>query len=368
MRKAFLVLLVMACLAVAGWNGYLLFTNRTDPVIGWMILGVSVGVLVWNVSVLRAHRPGPAAVVVLFIAVAVMAAVVGSLAGVGPFSQDGSWRAPGLLGFPSRYDVDVVPGQFATIDDWLITLDGGGWEGGTVHVELTITNLGSRRSFGGSGPSLVAIDSTGKEVEPWIPEYSWGDLADAIKTGKELQFSPAYHGEYYPGEKWSGAAKFEMSPYSGRTGLYIWHFGYPRRHYLFDLGEPARSEFQPQIAPSSLQGAILGKWRHGLPEQCPPSMDPRAYAKLKELPENKTYFLDFTNDGNVAYADDGDTLVNGTYRFVGDRHVEISWSVSLGTTAQPFLRQRGVYEVGVSGERMYLRNERGTEASYRRAS
>ena len=62
MKKAFLVLLVIVCLSVAGWNAYLLFTNQTDRLIGWIILAVSIGVLFWNISVLRAYRIGAGSV------------------------------------------------------------------------------------------------------------------------------------------------------------------------------------------------------------------------------------------------------------------------------------------------------------------
>lgn len=159
-----------------------------------------------------------------------------------------------------------------------------------------------------------------------------------------------------------------MSPYSGKTGLYIRLFGYPQRHYLFDLGEPATPESEPISPPASLQSALVGEWRHGLPETCPQSMDPRLYEELKELPENEIYFLEFTDSGEVSFLRDENRIFNGTYRFVGDRYVEITWTVTSVPTAQQFFSQQGVYKLQISGETMYLRNEHEIEASYRRAS
>lgn len=58
-RKLFLNLLVIVCLGVAGWTGYQLFVlHELSPVSGSVIFIVDIGVLVWNISVLRSshHR------------------------------------------------------------------------------------------------------------------------------------------------------------------------------------------------------------------------------------------------------------------------------------------------------------------------
>jgi len=54
--KLFLNLLVIVCLGVAIWDGYILFTHQTSPVLGTVIFLVAIGALVWNVSVLRSHK------------------------------------------------------------------------------------------------------------------------------------------------------------------------------------------------------------------------------------------------------------------------------------------------------------------------
>lgn len=128
------------------------------------------------------------------------------------------------------------PEAVVVAEDWKIQLDGRSWKGSTVTVELTITNLGPRRNLGlaslmDAGPELVAIDSTEKIVEPWVPEPD-------ISEGELLVFPP-YTREFYPNESWSGSLKFEMSPYSGETGLYMTRFYHQRRYFLFDLGSPS---------------------------------------------------------------------------------------------------------------------------------
>jgi hypothetical protein len=237
MKKAVLVLLVVVCLAVAGWNGYLLFTNQTDPLIGWVILAVSIGVLVWNISVLRAYRVRAGTVVAVFLVVALIAMTVSAFAGIEPFAGLKNKVIDSLPGLIARYDVEILPSQEEVADNWAIRLNGGGWNGGTATVKLTITDLGNRRCFGlcsllDPGPELVAIDSTGKLVEPWVrePDFSKGEL---------LVFPP-YTKEFYPNESWSGTLKFELSPYSGKTRLYMTEYSHTRRYFLFDLGEPKR--------------------------------------------------------------------------------------------------------------------------------
>lgn len=244
MKKAFLILLVIVCLAVAVWNAYLLFTNQTDRLIGWIILAISIGVLFWNISVLRAYRIRAGTVISIFLIIALIGMTVSAFAGIEPFAGLKSRILDSFAGLISRYDVEILPGQSKVVDDWAISLDGGGWKGSTLTVKLTITNLGPRRGFGYAGPDvgpeLVAIDSTGKLVEPWVPEYSWEDLARALQRGESLQLYPPYTKEFYPNESWTGTLKFEMSPYSGRTGLYITRYYHASKLFLFDLGEPKK--------------------------------------------------------------------------------------------------------------------------------
>ena len=86
-KKAFLVLLVIACLVAAIYTGYLLFTHQTDPVVGTIILLADIGVLIWNISVLRKYRVGAGTVISILVVIALLGATVSALAGVEPFSD-----------------------------------------------------------------------------------------------------------------------------------------------------------------------------------------------------------------------------------------------------------------------------------------
>src|SRR4030042_6100837 len=86
MKKAFLILLVIVCVAVVVWTAHLLFTNQTEPITGGIILAVDIGVLVWNISVVRAYRIRAGTVIVVFLVVALIAMTVGAFAGIEPFA------------------------------------------------------------------------------------------------------------------------------------------------------------------------------------------------------------------------------------------------------------------------------------------
>ena len=56
--------------------------------------------------------------------------------------------------FP-EYDVKILPGQSAAIDSWFINLNGGGWTGGILTIEISITNKSSRRVFAHPRPYMI---------------------------------------------------------------------------------------------------------------------------------------------------------------------------------------------------------------------
>jgi len=381
--KIFLILLIVACVVATIYTGYLLLTHRTNWSVGAIVLAADIGVLIWNISVLRKYRVGAGTVISILVVITLLGAIVSAFAGVEPFSdakaevvgwfqkvgsqtptprsspaseypadisgrvtiaekvkcltaiavppsrdsdvfwivditvknnaysdsvvasfQDcykgwviiandetfrpvacGSYTEPMSLALGETgqfmiyfsmpetlhisdaqicyqgrepysygkltggdrvvaYDWDskkviTEPKAVVVADNWEIQLDGKSWKGSTVTVKLTITNLGPRRNFGMMasflypGPELVAIDSTEKAVEPWVPTPSIDEMREGI-----LFYVPPYTREFYPNESWSGSLKFEMSPYSGETKLYI-RF-YQRPYFLFDLGSPTK--------------------------------------------------------------------------------------------------------------------------------
>lgn len=120
----------------------------------------------------------------------------------------------------------------------------------------------------------------------------------------------------------------------------------------------------PATPSAATESAILGRWRHGLPEECPPHMGRTLYEELKKLPESKTYYLEFLEDGKVQFICEGQ-IVDGTYTFISDNNVEISWNVLVGTLAE-FFDGHGVYKVVFSEDKMTLQGGREANATYLR--
>ena len=97
MKKAFLVVLLIACLAIAGWNGYLLFTGQIDPLVGWILLAVSIGVVLWNTSVLRrAFRIRAGTVFAVLVVTTLAAGTVAAFQGIEPFAGIKDFAVSGI--------------------------------------------------------------------------------------------------------------------------------------------------------------------------------------------------------------------------------------------------------------------------------
>lgn|GEM_PF-989650 len=130
---------------------------------------------------------------------------------------------------------------------------------------------------------------------------------------------------------------------------------------------PKTGSVQPSVPVLDFmnQTAILGRWRQGLPDKCPPSMDEKLYEQLKQLPDNKTYYLEFLDNGTLLYKDyQKNIFFDGTYRFIDNNNVEIIWNAFVGSFAWEALGGHGVYEVTINGNTMSLRGGRGLNASY----
>jgi len=172
MKKAFLILLVAVCLGVAAWNAYLLFTNQTDPLTGWIILAVSIGVLFWNISVLRAYRVRAGTVISIFVIIALIGMAVGAFAGIEPLATY----------------AEKVKGWFSGIS---VTSDNpsGTYVATLLGIEESITFRGSTVEF------YNVLD--GKRVfEFSISQDGHSITLTNVATGKTLTNDYRYNKEY----------------------------------------------------------------------------------------------------------------------------------------------------------------------------
>ena len=243
---------------------------------------------------------------------------------------------------------------------WLVSLESVKWSESTVILTLSVRNEGSSPAKFGYMFSEAFNPSfhhyRGADI---VVKDSYGMLFDT----KSREF---YKGLIYPGETRKGVLQFTVNPRSGQVGLYL---SPSAKDALFYLGSPSSEGGAMPRLPGQgdmsrrLENAILGKWRHGLPEKCPPTMDQRQYEEFKKLPENKTYYLEFLKNGKLCYSCEGQT-VEGTYTFTDDDYVEIVWYALVGTFAQEPFVSNGAYKVQISGNNMILQGGQGLEASY----
>jgi len=85
--KIFLIFLLVACVVAIAYTGYLLFTHQTNWVVGAIVLTADIGVLIWNISVLRKYRVGVGAVISILVVIVLLGATISAFAGVEPFSD-----------------------------------------------------------------------------------------------------------------------------------------------------------------------------------------------------------------------------------------------------------------------------------------
>ncbi len=236
LKKLVLNLTVLATEIGLIWVAYNTFTHRYTPLVGALsIMGIIV--LLWFLISLskkrgfRYKRPGMIKTTIVVISLMVIFAFAGvqPLAGYKDNLITKLDISDSLLN--SDY-AEIYTGQIAGVDDWSVSLDGGKWESNIATVKVSLCNRAEVRRYFMLNYKLVAIDSTGKVIEPWTckPGSDKGEFTSGLFA--------TYDKEFYPNECWAGELMFTLSPYSGETGLYITRFNHQRKYMLFTFGSP----------------------------------------------------------------------------------------------------------------------------------
>jgi hypothetical protein len=123
-KKLLLDLLAIVCLVAAGWVGYRLFVQHTiDPVPGSIIFIVSIGVLVWNISVLRSYRyrlVNPSFTLIFFSLIGIV--LILTFAGVQPFAAYKDAVVSKMNAIREGAG-GVIPANIATVESKWVTFD-----------------------------------------------------------------------------------------------------------------------------------------------------------------------------------------------------------------------------------------------------
>jgi len=275
------------------------------------------------------------------------------------FPSDAS--ATGSAAQTSHDTQPTTSSQTKVCEDWQVTLNSVSWEGGTAIVDVTIVNLAERRYFGAMsnwlspGPELAAIDSTGKLADTWVPTPT----AEEMQSGVMLYWPP-YNREFYPRESWSGTLRYELSPYSGETFLYMTKNYHQRKAQLFSLGspfpgdEPVEEPVQETSSQSelgtldddSLSHLLLGTWGHGLPEERPAGsgISQRQYEEFAQMPCNENYYLTFGTGGELSCLCSGE-LAKGSWKIVAPGTISLVWPHWIGDPPYGLREGESLYRV-----------------------
>lgn len=89
MKKPALYVLLFACLIITIYSAYLLFNNHSDPIIGTIVLAISIVVLLWNWSLAkkRRRRINIASIIGVSLLVALLGGTTSAYAGFEPMSS-----------------------------------------------------------------------------------------------------------------------------------------------------------------------------------------------------------------------------------------------------------------------------------------
>jgi len=129
--------------------------------------------------------------------------------------------------FDGEPDVLVSGGQTWSGRNWEVVLDGGEWDGCTLKVDLTITNIGGvvanfgYASTGDSVGSLYVVDKYNETFQPY-KRWPW-----------DTQF---YEEKFYPNDARSGTVTYEIDSRSEEVRLIMAPYYEDASLLSFDLG------------------------------------------------------------------------------------------------------------------------------------
>ena len=107
--RLFLVLLIVVCCAAVVWTGNLLFANQIGQVMGIIIILAAIGVLIWNVSLLRRHQVGGGIFFAVFIITALLSATVCAFSGIEPLASVKQKLTASVESFVSQTQAEFLP-------------------------------------------------------------------------------------------------------------------------------------------------------------------------------------------------------------------------------------------------------------------
>lgn len=234
---------------------------------------------------------------------------------------------------------DIIPNQ-SKYEIFQINNIGGNYNDltlGLLPSWLIVTDMDSLNQS--QLPMILTIQATGQEwgqkYECYLPIGLEGNNAtDEIKVKIEMQMDPEPAGHFT-------SPQSSPSPTTNYVKSLAKYFTQNiRRAVIALIGLSVLtliafcSVWVPTIVNSYL---IVGKWQHGISKDIAPqsNIDQRLLDKLRGLPENKLYYLEFSNNGKVVLTEDSISK-SGIYTISWIDNLDIKWGTSNETAKLKF--------------------------------
>jgi hypothetical protein len=235
--------------------------------------------------------------------------------------------------------------------------------GGPFSRECFIT-LKTIKSLRGNSPTIeyITVDQS-----PWMVNYGWNRTSS---IGHECSVD-VWEGRVGPDgyARSAGGSGFQNNVSDTLKGAYCIKV-YKTGDFTIQI-KASGCEWWVRVgiesdssAPNPYREMIVGKWQHGFSE-CPPNMARDYCAKIKKLPENEVYYLEFFEGGQVNRIvsgwsfSGGYTSFEGRYSLIGSK-LEINWTLLGGYEANEIKK--------LSDDEMVLRDKTGLEQTFRRVN
>jgi hypothetical protein len=232
---------------------------------------------------------------------------------------------------------------------------------GEPFSEDCFITLNTIKSLRGNGPirEYITVNQS-----PWIVNYDWRQTSN---IGYECSVD-IWEGKVGPHSYAQSAGGLGFPNHASKTLEDVYCVKVYKTGDFTIQVEASGCEWWVKVgvepntgAPSPDQKMIVGKWQHGISD-CPPHVAKDYCEKIKKLPENELYYLEFFEDGQVNRLASGWSFSGGLTRFDGryslvDSKLEINW-VLFGYEAYDIKK--------LSDDKMVLRDKMGVEQPFHR--
>jgi uncharacterized protein (TIGR03066 family) len=234
---------------------------------------------------------------------------------------------------------------------------------GEPFSEECFITLNTVKSLSGNGPRIEYITMN---QSPWIVNYYWSQISN---IGYECSVN-IWQGRVGPHDLAYSAGSLGFPNHASKTLEDIYCVKvYKTGDFTIQVEASGckwwvKIGVEPDKSVVNIdQKMIVGKWQHGISD-CPRGIDKSLCEKLKKLPENTLYYLEFLDDGQVDRLATGWNMMGGFTRYEG-RYSVIGSKLEINILPQGY----EAYEIiKLSEDELVLMDSTGVEQTLHRVN